>query len=369
MKNKNLTIYFILSFIISLSLIIFFYRDLNSYYLAVSEYGDNENYLQLANNFLNWDFSIFVYHPFGISILIFMINFITTIDPVILMVLLNIIFAYFSIIIIAKIFSPLVSVFFIILGYEFTLVSLMGGSEISAIFFILFSLFLYKYNLKKSSFITASFVYFIKPWAIALPIAIGIILLFKKEKKTFFEFFIISILMFSIYLLISYIVYGPGLIFEGYKDNDALIKNQESFLEFPFVAMLKEIIGPNSIDGLPLPITNIIKNFFYIILTVLGYLIMLKRFKEYFNDDIYKVIFIFTSLQIFLIFTYNSPWVIHEFPRYSIMILPFLIFSFKDYLPKNELLIFIFIVLSATFNGFSAVGYKNYINFLANIFF
>lgn len=185
MKNKNLTIYFILSYIISLSLIIFFYRDLNSYYLAVSKYGDNENYLQLANNFLNWEFSIFVYHPFGISILIFVINFITTIDPVILMVLLNIIFAYFSILIIAKIFSPIVSVFFIILGYEFTLISLMGGSEISAIFFILLSLFLYRYNLKKSSFITASFVYFIKPWAIALPISIGIILFFKKKKKLF----------------------------------------------------------------------------------------------------------------------------------------------------------------------------------------
>ena len=93
MKNKNLTSYFILSFIISLGLIIFFYRDLNSYYLAVSEYGDNENYLQLVNNFLNWDFSIFVYHPFGLSILILIINFITTIEPIILMVLLNIIFA------------------------------------------------------------------------------------------------------------------------------------------------------------------------------------------------------------------------------------------------------------------------------------
>ena len=372
MNSKNTSFYFFLSFIISLSLIISFYGNLSNYYLAVSNYGDNSNYFQLSNNFLKWDFSVFVYHPFGISILISIVNFFTKIDPIFLMVLLNVIFAYFSIIIISKLFGNLIAIFFLILGYEFTLVSLMGGSEISAIFFILLSLFLYKSNLRNAAFLTSSFVYFIKPWAIALPIGIGVVLLFKKEKKTFFEFLIISILMFSIYLVISYIIYGPGLIFEGYKSNDALIKDEKYFLDFPFIALFKEIVGPNSINGssiLTLPKTNLIKNFFYIMIISFGYLHMLRNFRPYFKEDINKIIFIFTSLQVFLIFTYNSPWIFHEFPRYSLMILPFIIFSLKDYLPSNKIVIFILIVLSATFNAFSAVGYKNYINYITNAFF
>jgi hypothetical protein len=371
MNNKNISIYFLLSFLISFSLIIFFYGDLNNYRLAVSNYGDNNNYFQLVDNFLKWDFSIFVYHPFGISVLISIVNFITKVDPIFLMISLNVIFAYFSIIIISKLFSNLIALFFLILGYEFTLVSLMGGSETSAIFFILISLFLYDSNFKKTSFVTSSFVYFIKPWGIALPIGIGVILLFKNERKIFFQFFIISSLMFIIYLVISYIIYGPGLIFEGYKSNDALIKGQNFFLDYPFVALFKEIVGPNSINGLEfltLPKTYLIKNFLYIVITSFGYLHMFKDSKHYFKTDIYKIVFIFTSLQFFLIFTYNSPWIFHEFPRYSLMILPFVIFSLKDYLPANKMLIFVLIIMSATFNAFSAVGYKNYIIFLKEFF-
>ena len=207
---------------------------------------------------------------------------------------------------------------------------------------------------------------------VILPIGIGVILLFKKKKKTFFEFLIISILMFSIYLVISYIIYGPGLIFEGYKNNEALIKGEKSFLDFPFIALFKEIVGPNSINGssiLTLPKTNLIKNFFYIMIISFGYLHMLRNFRAYFKEDINKIIFIYTSLQVFLIFTYNSPWIFHEFPRYSLMILPFIIFSLKEYLPSNKIVIFILIVLSATLNAFSAVGYKNYINYITNAFF
>jgi hypothetical protein len=95
---------------------------------------------------------------------------------------------------------------------------------------------------------------------------------------------------------------------------------------------------------------------------------MFKDSKHYFKTDIYKIVFIFTSLQLFLIFTYNSPWIFHEFPRYSLMILPFVIFSLKDYLPANKMLIFVLIIMSATFNAFSAVGYKNYIIFLKEFF-
>ena len=153
MINKKISIYFVLSFFISLSLIIFFYGNLNDYYLAVSKYGDNDNYFQLVDNFLKWDFSVFVYHPFGISILIAILNFITKVDPIFLMILINVIFAYFSIIIISKLFGNLTSIFFLILGYEFTLVSLMGGSEISAIFFILLSFFYTNQNLKKQHFL------------------------------------------------------------------------------------------------------------------------------------------------------------------------------------------------------------------------
>ena len=371
MNSKIISIYFFLSFFISLSLIIFFYGNLNNYYLIVSDYGDNDNYFQLSDNFLKWNFSPFVYHPFGISIIIALVNFITKINPIFLMILLNIIFAYFSIIIISKLFGNLTSIFFLILGYEFTLVSLMGGSETSAIFFILLSLFLYDSNFRKIAFFTSSFVYFIKPWAIALPIGIGLILLFKKEKKFFFEFLLISIPMFCIYLIISYIIYGPGLIFEGYIDNQALLKGEKFFVDFPFVALIKEIIGPNSINGLPLlsfPITNLIKIFFYIMLIIIGYFFMIKKSKIYFKEDVYKIVFIFTSIQIFLIFTYNSPWIFHEFPRYSIMILPFIIFSLKEYLPTNKTIILTLIILSATFNAFSAVGYKNYIIFLKEFF-
>ncbi len=371
MNNKIISIYFVLSFFISLSLIIFFYGNLNDYYLAISSYGDNDNYFQLVDNFLKWDFSVFVYHPFGISILIAVLNFTTKIDPIFLMILINVFFAYFSIIIISKLFGNLTSIFFLILGYEFTLVSLMGGSEISAIFFLLLSLFLYESKFTKTAFFTSSFVYFIKPWAIALPIGIGIILLFKKEKKIFIEFLIISISMFCIYLIISYIIYGPGLIFEGYKSNDALIRGEKFFIDFPFVPLLKEIIGPNSINGLStftLPITYLIKIFFYIIIISFGYFCMLRNSSLYFRDDIYKIVFIFSSLQIFLILTYNSPWIFHEFPRYSIMILPFIIFSLKKYLPTNKTIILTLIILSATFNAFSAVGYKNYIIFLKEFF-
>lgn len=371
MNNKVISVYFFLSFFVSLSLIIFFYGNLNNYYLAVSNYGDNKNYLILADNFLKMDFSIFVYHPFGISVILSIVNFITKIDFIFLMILLNVIFAYFSLIIISKLFTNLVAIFFLIFGYEFTLVSLMGGSEISAIFFILITLFLYKFNFKKSACLTSSFAYFIKPWAIALPIAIGIVLLFKKERKFFFEFFIITLLMFIIYLVISYIIYGPGLIFAGYKSNDALIKGENFFLDFPFVALYKEIIGTNSVNGLSflaLPKTNLLKIFFYIMIVSFGYLHMLKDIKRYFKNDIYKVVFIFTSLQVFLTFTYNSPWIFHEFPRYTLMILPFIIFSLKDYLPTNKMLIFVLIFLSATFNAFSAVGYKNYIIFLTKFF-
>jgi hypothetical protein len=50
------------------------------------------------------------------------------------------------------------------------------------------------------------------------------------------------------------------------------------------------------------------------------------------------------------------------------MILPFVIFALKDYLPANKMLIFALIIMSATFNAFSAVGYKNYIIFLKEFF-
>ena len=44
----------------------------------------------------------------------------------------------------------------------------------SSIFFLLLSLFLYESKFTKTAFFTSSFVYFIKPWAIALPIGIGV---------------------------------------------------------------------------------------------------------------------------------------------------------------------------------------------------
>ena len=51
----------------------------------------------------------------------------------------------------------------------------------------------------------------------------------------------------------------------------------------------------------------------------------------------------------------------HDFTFYN--------FFIKKYLPTNKTIILALIILSATFNAFSAVGYKNYINFIVNTFF
>lgn len=374
-NNTNLIFYSLLSYFLTFITIFIFVKfnsfDLERSFLQyiLNEVHDNRGYFKMANNLLNMNFEDIDYRPFGLSIILAGVKLITGLPYPVIMLLINFFCFIFSIYLISIIFNLNTSIWFLILGYEFSIITILGGSEI---LFILLSLISF-YNFKKQNFFFAFFysslLIFVRPWGIAISTTY-FIYLFMKNKKLFNFHFGIFLVLFIIYIFLSYKFYENKLIFQVYA-HDYNISTGLYFLNYPFYSIYYSLSNLNNIE-IPLlnsvTIFNIIKILFFVIFSIFSIFILLKNYKKNFSNDLISIISIYTLFYFLLLIHYNSYWVYIEYPRFLLPILPFSIFFIGKYLPNKKFVQLTLIIFSSIFFGISAVGVKRYIEFCLNLF-
>jgi hypothetical protein len=75
--------------------------------------------------------------------------------------------------------------------------------------------------------------------------------------------------------------------------------------------------------------------------------------------------FLFAFLYIAFLFTYNSQrWAGTEFPRFAIPVIPFLLLSLREWIPKPRAVLYSLSVISPVLAASSALGINNVIHAL-----
>ncbi len=197
----------------------------------------------------------------------------------------------------------------------------------------------------------ASFATVTRPVGILALIALGFTLLSRRDYRKLFLCVGLSLAIGTLYLLPFWIYTGDPLFqVHRYRANDW---QSGSPVGFPFHAIGESLLHSNS------PWTNLIFTSGWIILILVGVLAMTRsRFRDFFRE--HPAEGLFAILYSTFLFTYNSPqWARAEFVRFSIPILPFVLVSLSDRIPKSRILLYAMGTITAALAALSAIGIRN----------
>jgi len=170
----------------------------------------------------------------------------------------------------------------------------------------------------------------VRPVGIFALIAIGIVLLARRDFKRLAIATAIGVGTGVVYVFPMVLIYGSPLA--GVQAYQAQDWAGSSPITFPFVAIFKGALSTSGSVRLPLRILLGI----WVLVVVAGLIRMAtdRKFRKYSRD--HEVEGIFLLLYAAFLLCYNADvWAWQHFPRFAIPLLPFLLLAFRDRLPAS----------------------------------
>ena len=174
--DYNLILFSFYSFLIILIPTIIYYGNFETFLFYFANYGDNIEYIEQTKkifdeNYVQPDNLGTLKSPFGLSFIIYIISKLFFVTYTVSFFIISILIFFLSIFLTSKLFNHNTSYAFIIIGYEFNIGGIYGGSQNLALFLVLFSFLLIRNNYFILAVLFASLSYFVRPLCIAAPIS------------------------------------------------------------------------------------------------------------------------------------------------------------------------------------------------------
>lgn len=325
---------------------------LGNYWHIFRTFGDNQAYVWIAEGIRSWNFhSIKEWQFFGLPYVMVAFSFVTHTSYWTAILTLCAICGFVAIALSDRLWGGWVAGVFAVCSRDWMERAVIGGAE-PLFLALLFASFLAARREKwlLAAFL-AAFSTTVRPMGIFALIAIGLVLLIRRQYKTLAGACLIGLIIGTIYVLPLRLYMGTALA--NVKAYGAADGSGGKPITLPFYALLQ-----NKMPGLSTSL-NLARAGCWIALVLLGVLAMFRneRFRDYARKHLVESIF--CGLYIGLLFTYNSPWARIAFPRYVIPVIPFMILSLLPWIPKDRRLLWAFGILSAILSAAETYGFTS----------
>lgn len=326
--------------------------SVDPFWERVHVFGDSPFYVRIAVAIRNWEFSnVSPWHFWGLPYVMALISLTTSLSEWWSLIIVSLAAGIAATHLVKRLWGGWVAAYFLILSVEWQQRVLLGGAEPLFLLLLLASLLAVRRERWALAAVLAALATVVRPLGIFLLIAIGIVLLARKEYRKLAVCTGIGALIGVIYLIPFVYYFGDVLAnFRFYQTNDW---GSASPIGWPFVSIIQ---GAISFD---LPWTARARSGFWIVFYVLAVVLMFRRpaFRVYART--YPVEVLFAGAYILFAFSYNSSvWAWVEFARYALPALPIALFAVEPYLPHDRRIVWALAPVTGALSAMSAMNVR-----------
>jgi Gpi18-like mannosyltransferase len=326
--------------------------SVDPFWERVHVFGDSPFYVRIAVAIRKWEFSdVSPWHFWGLPYVMAVVSLITSLSEWWSLVIVSLAAGVAATYLVKRLWGGWVAAYFLILSIEWQQRVLLGGAEPLFLLLLLASLLAVRRDRWPLAALFAALATVVRPLGIFLLIALGIVLLARKEYRKLIACTAIGLLVGIIYLVPFVYYFGDVLAnFRFYQTNDW---GSASPIGWPFVSIIQ---GAISFD---LPWTARARSGFWILFYILAVTAMIRRpaFREYARR--YPAEALFAGAYILFAFSYNSSvWAWVEFARYALPALPIALFALEAYLPHDRRLVWALAPVTGALSAMSAMNVR-----------
>jgi hypothetical protein len=313
----------------------------------------------VADAIRHWDFHhMYIQHFMGYPYAIAAVSLVFHMPAMVALWLIAVLSSVASVWLAARLFGTVAAAYFALTNFAWLQVSFLGGSEPLSVALGLGALLAFRRNSVFLAALLAALAVIVRPLMIFVLAGIGIVLLYRKEFRSFLIAFGTGLAVAAAYMFPLAFAYGdPLLTVHSYTLHDyggGGIKGPHGHLfGWPFHGIVAGTLA------YPAPWTNLVLSFFWIGLVLVGVGMMFsRRFREYARARPNEVIF--AALYLYAVFSYDYLlWARGNFIRFAIPALPFIFFALLPILPKDRRIFWGLSIVTPVLAAFSAVGVRN----------
>jgi hypothetical protein len=326
---------------------IFSFRD---YHSVVDGFGDSSAYMDIASAIRHWDFrGLQVKQFWGYPYVMAAISVITRLSDQSSLLVVSVVSSLVSILLAYRLWGGWIAGLFAVLNFDWMQRSFLGGAEPLAVALIFAALL----AVRKGSYVFAALLAAIstvvRPLGLCCLVAIGIVLLYRREYKKLVCSVLIGAAVGVLYVLPLSTHFGdPLATVHSYGNSSRWL------FGIPFYAIIQGTIL------YPAPWTNLALDFGWIALIVAGVVAMAfdPAFREYAKQN--PVEALFASMYLLAVFCYNYPvFARSNFARFAIPALPIVYVALSRWMPQDRRILWALGTISPVLAAASALGIRN----------
>lgn len=330
---------------------------LSSYPRTVDNFGDSSAYMSVASAIRRWDFQGLTVKQFwGLPYLMALVSTLLRVSDRTSLLLISAVSSFVSAALAHRLWGGWAAGFFAVVNFDWMQRSFLGGSE-PLFVALLFSAFL---AVRRQRWIlaalSASLATTVRPLGILALLALGVVLLGRREYRKAMLAFLVGCAIGLAYMLPLWRLYrDPLATVHSYQQ-----ANQAGphLFGVPFHAMVMGTLLYHSTW------TNLLLTFGWILFVLAGMVaaVASRAFRDYAKSHPVEVIF--AGAYVLAICSYNYPyWARGSFPRFVIPVIPLVVLALSPWIPKSRALsrglLWGLAVISPILAAASALGIRN----------
>ena len=318
-------------------------------------------YMSVASAIRHWDFhDLSVKQFWGLPYAMAAVSIVFHISDRTSLLLISALASFASVGLVYRLWGGWTAGFFAVLNFDWMQRSFLGGSEPLFVALLFGAFFAVRRQRWLWGAFLAALATTVRPLGFFALAGLGVVLLWKHEYGKAALAFLIGCAVGAAYVWPLWHAFGdPLATVHSYQQAS---QHDPHLFGIPFYAIIRGTLTYHS------PLTSLVLSFGWILLVLAGIAAMIatKPFREYAKSRPVEVIF--AAAYILAIFSYNSPyWARGTFPRFSIPIIPFVLFSLQRWIPKSRALLWGLGVVSPVLAAASALGIRNVLPFLRHL--
>jgi hypothetical protein len=324
-----------------------------SHFASMVQMGDNGSYMGIASALRHWNFQGLNIKAFwGLPYVMAVVSLVTRISDRDALILVSYCSGIATIVLAHRLWGGWVAGFFMVLNFDWMQRLFLCGSE-PLFMALVFGAFL---AARKQhwllSALLAAFSVTVRPLGIFVLAGIGLTLLWKRDFRNFSLATLTGLVIGGLYAIPMTLYFKtPFANVQSYQQMDW---QGGHLLSWPFFAIVKSMHGNRP------PLTNLLLTWGWIVFVLAGFLVILLSRQCRLAWSLRSVELIFALSYLAFLYTYNSPrWIVGSFPRYSIPVLPLILWALIDWLPKDRRVLWGLAAVSPVLAACSAIGIRN----------
>ena len=328
-----------------------------NYFAVVDQFGDNYTYIAIASAIRSWDFhNITVRHFWGLPYVVAGISLLTGTSIRTALLLVSFGASLASVTLAHRLWGGWIAGFFTVLNFDWLQRSFLGGAE-PLFVALLFGTFLaVRNNCWLMGALLASCSTVVRPMGLLALIAVGVVLLWRREFRKFALASLVGLIVGGLYIVPLATYFGNPLAnVGGYQTN----WDNGLPIGWPFYAIVKGTIDYS------VPWTNLLVTYGWIVGVLLAAVAMVvtRRFHQFARN--FPVESLFAAAYLAFLYTYNSSyWTRGSFPRFALPIVPFALVALDRWIPKDRRVLWIAGFISSILAAASAIGIRDMVSLI-----